>query len=173
MINLSDCIELGKITKCHGINGQVILKLSNPDIEEINEMELVFIKVDGLPVPFFISEHTERSGNSLVLTIDDIRNETDAREIIDCAVYIQNSQVELSDVPLLQSNDLVGFIVVDEKLGEIGKIERILDYDNNPLLQIIHKNRELLIPLHEDLIIELDSNKSILYIRAPEGILDI
>ncbi len=173
MIDLSDCIELGTITKCHGVRGQVILWLSNLSFDDIKEMEPVFIEIDGLPVPFFISGYEERSKDTLVLTIDDVTKEEDTKELINCRVFIKPSQVGYAETLLPQTDLLVGFTVIDVSLGKLGLIDKILDFNSNTLLRILNKKKEILLPLHEDFVQEVDAENKILRVKAPEGIMDI
>ena len=173
MIDLSDCIELGTITKCHGVRGQVVLRLNNLSFNDIKEMELVFIEIDGLPVPFFITEYSERSKDTLVLTVDDIEEVNEAKGLVDCLVYIKSSQVEIAENLIPQTNLLIGYAVIDIQLGKLGVIDEILYFDKNPLLRILNNKKEILLPLHEEFILEIDNRNKFLHVKAPEGLLDI
>jgi 16S rRNA processing protein RimM len=46
-----DCFELGKITKTHGVKGEVILWLDVDFPEDYEEMDSVFLEVRGELVP--------------------------------------------------------------------------------------------------------------------------
>lgn len=173
MIDLSDCIELGIITKCHGIRGQVVLRLNDLGFDDIKEMESVFVIIDGLPVPFFISEYEERSKDTLLLTIDEINGEKEAKELIESRVFIRSSHLKQSPHKIIQSNILVGYHVIDSQLGEIGVINEILQFEQNPLLRILNKKKEILLPLNDNFILDIDSENRILHVKAPEGITDI
>jgi 16S rRNA processing protein RimM len=173
MIDLSNCFELGTIIKCHGVHGDVVLRLNNLSFDNIKEMELVFIEIDGLPVPFFISEYAERSKDTLVLNINNIDKEEDAKDIINCRVYVKSSLVELPEKLVSPSNHLIGYTVIDSQLGELGVIEEIFDFDNNVLLRISRAKKEVLIPFHEDLIHEIDAENKILRVKTPEGLIGL
>jgi ribosomal protein L35AE/L33A len=45
-------ILLGKITKVHGFEGAVTIRLERSFSDNILKMESVFIETDGRPVPF-------------------------------------------------------------------------------------------------------------------------
>lgn len=173
MIDLSDCIELGKITKCHGIRGQVVLRLNNLSFDDIKEMESVFIEIDGLAVPFFISNYSERSRDTLVLTVDDIERGETAKDLIDCKVYLKSSQLELSENIVPKPNLFIGYTVIDKQEGKLGIIQDVLDIDKNPLLRILNNKKEILLPLHEDFILNIDARNMVLHVEAPEGLIDI
>jgi ribosomal protein L35AE/L33A len=44
-------ILLGRISRIHGYEGSVVIKLEQGFIENIPEMESVFIEIEGRPVP--------------------------------------------------------------------------------------------------------------------------
>ena len=48
-----DCYFLGKITRRHGLAGNVILKLDTDQPELYNKLESIFVEINGLLVPFF------------------------------------------------------------------------------------------------------------------------
>jgi 16S rRNA processing protein RimM len=51
-----DCYLLGKITRRHGLAGNVILKLDTDQPELYNKLESIFVEINGLLVPFFIEK---------------------------------------------------------------------------------------------------------------------
>jgi 16S rRNA processing protein RimM len=173
MIDLSDCTELGDITRCHGIHGEVVLQLSNLQYNDIINMESVFIEIDGSPVPFFVTSYKERTTDTLALSFDDIHTEEQAREILNCRVFIDSSQIIQDKLQTSSADNLIGYTLVDEQFGELGSVDEIMVLENNPLIKVRYKNRELLIPFHKHFILRIDHKKSILYIKTPEGLLDI
>ena len=47
-------ILLGRVTKTSGFEGAVVVRLERSFIENIPQIESVFVEIDGRPVPFFI-----------------------------------------------------------------------------------------------------------------------
>jgi 16S rRNA processing protein RimM len=52
-----DCYLLGKITRRHGLAGNVILKLDTDQPELYNKLESIFVEINGLLVPFLLKNH--------------------------------------------------------------------------------------------------------------------
>jgi ribosomal 30S subunit maturation factor RimM len=63
--------------------------------------------------------------------------------------------------------------VWDEKQGELGIADELMEIAGNPLLKIISGNKELLIPAHPDIILEINDAKKLIRIHAPEGLTDL
>ena len=49
-------ILLGRITRLHGYEGTVIVRLEKESGDYLQKMETVFIEIEGILVPFFISD---------------------------------------------------------------------------------------------------------------------
>ena len=68
---------------------------------------------------------------------------------------------------------ILGFLIIDIHSGEIGKITGIDEIPGNSLFRVEHGNREILIPMQEDLIHEINEKKKIILVDLPEGFLEI
>ena len=63
-----DCYFLGKITRKHGLKGNVIIKLDTDQPELYNKLEGIFVEVNGLLVPFFVEKQQWGNDNSKIIT---------------------------------------------------------------------------------------------------------
>ncbi len=168
-----DYYLIGILTKTHGISGELILKSDNLQFEKINKMESVFIEFDGIPVPFFISGISPRGNSSAIIKFDDINSEDQASEFVNCKVYsIDLICGEKNDIKYT-AGSLKGYKVIDIKLGSLGIISEYLDFAHNPLFKIKKSKKEILLPVNEEFILEIDSENKIIKVQTPEGLIDI
>ena len=63
--------------------------------------------------------------------------------------------------------------MVDTIFGEVGIIEDVIDLAVNPLLQIKHGAKEVLVPLAANVVQAIDRKKKIMTITAPEGLIEL
>ncbi len=173
MINLEDCVEIGGLAKPHGIKGHLILKLNNLSFDDIEEMELVYIIIDGLPVPFFIEEFTERNNDALLIKLEDIDSETTARKYSDSTVFIDKAVLSSQKNTTADPRLLYGYRVIDQNFGDIGVLDTLLDFDQNPVLRILKEKKEILIPFQEEFFVKIDEPKREVYVSCPKGLLDL
>ncbi len=173
MIDLKHCTELGSITKTHGVQGQVALHTNS--FENIESMEWVFIEQDGLPVPFFVSEFRETTAEMVLLTLDDVFNQDAASELINSKVWIPREALSAAEpsLNLADSQSCIGYTVIDQQLGELGILDAILDFDQNPLLQVKNGRTEILIPLQSEFILDIDDRSQTIRVNTPEGLVDL
>jgi 16S rRNA processing protein RimM len=70
-------------------------------------------------------------------------------------------------------HEVVGFTVIDESFGEVGIIESIIDLQVNPLIQIMNGPKEVLVPLIEGIVQNVDRKKKTMTIKAPPGLIEL
>ena len=83
-----------------------------------------------------------------------------------------------SDLPVLgdknfYDHEVVGFKLIDTKIGEIGNIVQIIDLSVNPLIQVDANGKEVLIPLLDGLVQKVDRKAKELHVESPEGLFDL
>lgn len=175
-----DLTQVAQAVKSNGVNGELIMHFRDIDPDEINITEPVFIYFDGLPVPFFIDSISRRSSTKAVVHLVDIDSLEDSEEIVGKAVYAEQSS---SEAEAEGFGDLIGWTLYapvsdrdesDEEeieVEEIGEIIDFLDIPQNPCIEVDTKNGAVTLPLHEDLIIDLDPESQEITLIIPNGLL--
>ncbi len=165
-------ILFGQISKTSGFEGAVLVRLEKKFIENIPEMESVFVETDGRPVPFFI-EFTEYTGSDTIrLKFEGYDSAARVEEFKGCKVFLTVGSKEIEEEPAL--NFLKGFSVLNQENIKIGIVKDIISNPGQMLLSIESgEGREILIPLHEDFIKRIDKRKRVLHLEIPEGLLEI
>ena len=157
-------LQIAKVLKSNGTQGDILLGFKDWGIEDIDTEEPVFINFDGLPVPFFIECLQAKGTSKAIAHITGVDNLEDAQEIVGQAVYID------AEVQEDEFEDFTGWTEFDhgKQLGLVSGCEPI---PGNLCLYVSTKtNREILIPLHEDFILEADVQEKILRTSLPEGL---
>ena len=168
----ADCEKVGFFRKTHGVYGELVLEFE-PQFEiSIEQAERFFVELDGLLVPFFVVEDGFRfkTENSAILKFNDVENEKYAKRMVGSSVYLFKNEIVVAHDEVFES-ELINYLLIDEKLGEIGIIDRVDNYSGNIVFTVIFKGKELLIPFNEDFLIELNKHKKIIKLRFPEGLI--
>ena len=162
-------ILLGKITKIHGHDGAVAVRLEKNFSENIPLMESVFLEIGGRPVPFFIDYFEQISPEKAYLKFQDYNTIEKIKEFTGCNIYIQSGSATFGTID--EQTDLLGFKIVSVKGIPAGEIVEIIKNPAQWLLRAARKDGgEILIPFHEDLIIEINDAQRILRMNIPEGL---
>ncbi len=167
MILEKEIFKAGKINKTHGVNGELNCAI---DADTIDRAEYMVLDMDGIFVPFFISNIRVKSSNSVLLTLEDIETETDARNLVGKDICLPIHL--MSDEDMLSYEYFVGFTVInaDEKLGEISFVD---DQTVNILFGISAEDGDILLPAVEDFIMEVDNENKILYTNYPNELVEL
>ena len=152
-------LQIARIIKSNGTDGGILLGLRDMEIGQIDLEEPVFIEFDGLPVPFFILDIKPKGASKAVVHLNDVTSLEDAEEIVGRAVYVEGEYEEEEE------EDFTGWTIYDRdrRLGEVTGMEPI---PGNLCLYI----GDLLIPIHEDFIIDADPQARIMKLELPEGL---
>lgn len=166
------CFYVGKIVKTHGIKGEVTLRIDNEDFDEIEELDYFLLEINDKLIPFFIENITFHSNKSFVL-FQDLKTLEAASQLVGVTAYLPLELLPERSGNDFYSYEVVDFIVVDEEKGELGKVQEIIEYPTQSLIQVIKEGKEILIPIHDDIIKDVNREEKKIYIKAPVGLIDM
>jgi len=169
-----DTYYLGKIVKKYGLKGELLAKIDTDEPENYEKMESIFLEIKGKLIPFFLNNSSLHKATTLRLDIEDINSLEDADPLIGKSIYLP-----LNTLPELTGNkfyfhEIIGYKAIDKNTGEIGIIKAVNDQAPQAFFIIEdNKHNEILIPVSDQFIDQVDrENKSILF-DTPEGLIDI
>ncbi len=169
-----DCFYLGKIVSKYSFKGEVLVKLDTDEPEVYENMESVFVRLsaDNL-VPFFIKSCRLHKSSLLRIDFEEVNDEAGADSIMGSELYLP-----LQLLPKLSGNkfyfhEVIGFSVQDSVHGDIGIITGVNDNTSQALFEIEKVDKELLIPITDEIITEVDRKNKTIYVTTPEGLVDL
>lgn len=168
------CFYLGKIAKKFSFKGEVLAYLDTDEPELYEKMESVFVEFNKNLIPFFIEQSSLHKNDFLRIKFEDIDNEEDADRILGCELYLP-----LSFLPPLEGNkfyfhEIIGFKIEDTTTGKIvGKIVSVNDSAAQPLFEVKNGETEILIPMIDNFIVEVNRPNKKIIMKLPQGLLDI
>ena len=176
MYNLSKEKEkyfcLGKVLKTFGYRDEIIVLIESDEPEKYHDLDMFFIDMDQSLVPWFI-EKIDLQGDRAQVKIEDIDEPEDARKLLGRDIYLPISQLRTLDEAHFYFHEVIGFSVVDDMHGHIGKVAEILDRPEQEILRIVKDDKDILVPLTDEMITGVDRDKHTLYISAPAGLIDL
>ena len=168
----NDCFFFGKITKTHGLKGEITVKLDVANPEDFKDLRYLLIEDRGNLIPYFI-ENQKINGDKMIVRLQDVKKVEQAVTFMGKAVFLPNEFMpELEDDDFYYK-EIVGFKMVDALKGEIGEISDVLEYPTQAVIQVMKDEKEILIPIHDDIIQKVDKKAKILTVKAPEGLIDM
>jgi len=164
-------ILLGRIQKVQGYDGTLSVKLDKDFTEDISDMESVFIEYEGKPVPFFISSMEDEGGDIIKLRLEGYDTYDKASMFAGCRMSLTSGRRREEED---DNSGITGFTVILSNQSIAGVIEEIIQNPGQDLLRILSpEKKEILVPLHSDLITGINKKKRTLSMDLPEGLLEI
>jgi 16S rRNA processing protein RimM len=172
MININDHLLIGKITKPHGLKGELTFSFTT-DAFDSEQVEYLILKVDGILVPFYIDEYRILNDDTALMKFQDVNNETDARLYANTEVYLPLEFVEDTEAAF-GLEYFVGFAMVDKENGSIGVITDV-DISTENYLFVVDRGADddLLVPAGDEFVVEVNHSAKQLMVDLPQGLLEL
>ncbi len=167
-----DCYFLGRITRRHGLQGNVILKLDTDQPEFYANLASVFIEINGLLVPFFIEKRSWSKYDALNLFFKN-STETLVNQILGKEVYLPLSTLPKLTGKQFYYHEVIGFEILDENQESCGVIQSINDQTAQHYFLLKLGETEIIIPIIKDWILAIDRENKKISMQLPEGLLDV
>lgn len=163
---------LGKIIRTHGYKGglKAIFDVDQP--QEYRELDMLFVDLKDKLIPWVI-ENIHFENNKVNLKLADLNDMEGAEKLVGHYIYLPEELLPKLKGNKFYYHEVIGFAVIDEKHGDIGKIDRVIDLPNNPLFAVIFKDKEILLPITDEIIKKVDRKKKIIQVEAPEGLVEL
>jgi 16S rRNA processing protein RimM len=166
---VSQLIKLGKLARVHGLKGALVAVGDNLQDIEVKKTGFLFIEMNNVPTPFFITE-VKYIGKNLVLGFDGIKTIEQAKPLIGKELWAdeKNMSVKKSNTNNLQDYDLI-----DEIKGNVGKVNELITLPKQQFLSVQINEEEVLLPYTDAFVKKVDHKTKTVYYCAPEGLFDI
>lgn len=168
----NDCFFFGKITKTHGLKGELTVKLDVANPGDFKDLRYLLIEEKGNLIPYFI-DYQKISGDKMFVQLQDVKKMDIAVTFIGKAVFLPNEMLPELDEDEFYYDEIKGFKLIDKVKGEMGEISDVLEYPTQAVIQVMRDGKEILIPIHDDIIEKVDKKSKTLTVKAPEGLIDM
>lgn len=168
-------IQVGKLLKAHGLNGEAKIQIDEQYIDQIVQTRYFFVKKgDGIQ-PLFIEYF--RGVHAHIVKFEALNNREQLRHYTGASLFLKEADATLIYNPAKDNSKSVyerflGYILFNES-SEVGKIQQIDQYAHQDIAQVDHQGKLVRIPMVEQWIINVDENKKMLTMGLPEGLLDL
>ena len=171
-MRIEDCFFLGTISRTHGKNGGLVVKLETDQPEKYYKMESVLIALQDELVPFFITASSPLKDDQLLVTFENM-NWQEAKNMLGQKLYLPLTQLPPLKGKNFYYHEVEGFMASDVQAGELGEILYVLDRSAQPLFVINRGGTELYIPAIDEFIVAIDRDSRTVLLHCPEGLLDV
>lgn len=167
-------IAVGYIRDAHGLKGELFIRLfaKRADwLEQFRSARLDNPKQPNSHLNFEVLRATPHK-DGLIVYLTGVTDRTQAEALKGFQLMVPKSWLVSGpgETPYLQ--ELLGFIVMDKNLGEIGRIESFSSNGAQDLF-VVHRNgREVLIPFIKQFIERMEFQNRLIRMNLPEGLVE-
>ena len=153
--------KVGFVLKPHGYGGQLRISLEDDYLPD----DFLFLEINRKFVPFPIESFNEEAG---IIKLQGYDSLDQVSELVNLPVLELLGETPESDHP-----DLNGYTLKDLSSGKEFDVTGIVEYPGNLLIEFRNGYKDALLPLHEDIIREIDHENKIITAEFPEGLLEL
>ena len=160
-----DYICVGKLLGTHGLKGEIKFKTDFKYLDNILKKGFSFYLGSDRKEEILSSYRFHK--NYYLLLFESINNINDVEKYINCDVYVLRSDLKLDSESYLMEDILDKEAYFKDKF--LGVVKEIIDYGNSNYVMTISGDKDILVPLHDNFIEQLDDK---LYLKNMEGFID-
>ncbi|MDY5651302.1 MAG: ribosome maturation factor RimM [Paludibacteraceae bacterium] len=166
MIQANELIRIGTMRRPHGKSGELQCQMDNDYWDEA-EADFLILLLDGIFVPFRVEDWRGKGADSLIFRLKGVDTEAKALRLMNAEAYLLRRDLNEEAEEMMTWQDLVGFEVLNSEETVQGRVAAVDESTINTLLELEDGR---LLPVHEDLIIEIDEPQKRIILDLPEGL---
>ena len=168
-------IEAGRSHKVFGVHGKLRIQIDDAYKEFVDESGVLFIRLEGNDVPFFI-EHLEEDGDTLV-KFKEVDSPEEARLLSNQLLYIDRERYRKSDAFAGEEDEVSGmelehYTLIDETSGVQAEIIHIEEFPQQLMVVVQLHQKDYFVPVRDEWIRSLDHDEKKIIMQLPAGIFD-
>jgi 16S rRNA processing protein RimM len=165
-------LRVGRITGAHGLKGALRFRPDNPDSDTLEQVKRVFLESAGAAREFRLTAMTPLNPTTRRITLEGVAD-IDAAESLSGAVVM----IAAEDVPAAKPGEFyyyeaIGCEVFLTDGSRLGAIEEIFSNGAHDIWVVRDGEREVLVPVIEDVVKSMDLAGRRVTIEAVPGLLD-
>ena len=170
-MNKDSCFHVGFVSKKIGFKGKISIKINQGNPKNYLNIDFIYIDKDNQLIPYKVISLNLKKNLFLELKLEEIDNETMVNSLIKKDVYLDKNKFQKKDEFSYQ--ELINYIVFDSSKN-IGLVKDLIHQKEQKLIIVENqKNHEIIIPLVQSFIKEIDEKNKILKLILPKGLTDL
>ncbi len=169
---MPEYFKIGKFVASHGLQGHLILVHSLGKKTSFKGLEAIFIEeAKDQFIPYFVERTSLKSETETLLKLEGFDSKESARRVTSKEVWLAENDFK-KFAPKAAPIALLGYDLIDGDKN-LGPILEVIEQPHQVLCVIMHKDKEALIPLHEESLKKVDKKNRKVFVDLPDGLLEI
>jgi 16S rRNA processing protein RimM len=169
---MNQYFKIGKLAASHGLKGDLVLQHNLGKKTSLKGLEIIFLEqAKENFMPYFISNTTIKTDNEIFIKLEGVDSKEAARKLTPKEVWLTTEAFKkftAKSSPIA----MLGFSLVNDGKN-LGEILEVIEQPHQVLCSILLNDKEALIPIHQDSLEKIDQKNRLVYVKLPDGLLDI
>ncbi|MGF7185149.1 16S rRNA processing protein RimM [Desulfitispora alkaliphila] len=167
-------ISVGKVTKPHGVKGELKVIPLTDDTNRFKELKEVFMtqdKVNGKKVTIESYKHLKQF---VILKFKEFDNINQVEEFRNHFICIPESELPQLPEDTFYRFHLIGLKVIDVKGNYLGVVNEIIETGANDVLWLkdTPQGKNILIPAIKSVVVKVDMEEKVIVVDPPLGLIE-
>jgi 16S rRNA processing protein RimM len=169
---MPEYFKIGKLVAVHGLKGELLLKHELGKKTSLKGLQAVFIedKKDSF-LPWFIESTKIKNEEELYLKLEGVDTREAAIKLTQKQLWVPEPDFKKFAAKSAPAS-LLGYTVVDNG-NPLGPILELIEQPHQLLCRLEVKGKEVLIPLHEETLENVNHRKKEVLVELPDGLLEV
>ena len=169
-----DLFRIGQITSAHGIKGDVKVFPVTSEPERFLDLEHVLLAKEGEEEQHTRSYEVTKASmfkNLVLLHLKGVEDRNEAEKLAGVSLWVSREDAIPLEEDEYYFKDLIDCRVIDEEGNDCGIVTDILETGSNDVLVVESpEGEEILLPIIEDCVLDIDPEEGIIKIHWMEGL---
>lgn len=171
-MNLKEFYTIGYVRRTIGVKGEMGINLDVDSPARYKGLAALVLVKDGNQNSVELTQAIVR-GTELVIKVKGTNTPEDAKKFVGSTCMLPLSALPKLTEMQFYFHEIPGFKVVDAVHGEIGVVKETMERIMQPVIIVKQGYEEILIPVASDIIQKVDRENKTIFIKAPEGLIDL
>lgn len=169
---MTEYYKIGKLVAVHGLKGELILKHELGKKTSLKGLAALFIEEKKTSfIPWFIESAKIKSEEEVYLKFESVNTREAAIKLAQKEVWLPESDFKKFAAKTSPAS-LLGYTIIDNETS-LGEILEVIEQPHQLLCRLDIQGKEVLIPLHEEFLQQIDHKKKQVIVQLPEGLMDV
>jgi len=164
--------KIGKLVAVHGVKGELVLKHELGKKTSLKGLQAIFTEENRKAFfPWFIESVRIKDADEVFIKLETVNTREAAVKLSQKEVWMTETDFKKFASKSTPAS-LLGYTIVDNG-KEIGEILEVIEQPHQLLCRLLVQSKEVLVPLHEEFLKQLDHKNKKVIVELPDGLLDI
>lgn len=172
-MDLQEYIQIGRVGKAQGIKGEIRIIIYPGMPDGLDNCKEIVLQNNDNECSKYGLENFRRQGKHLIAKLDGVTTRDEAEALNGREIWLPRAAIPALDQDQHYWFEYEGMEVVTDTGRKLGVVQDIFATGANDVLVVVGQGKEYLIPIIEDVLVDVDVAAGKIVISPLPGLLDI